>query len=61
MGTYKGKAENKGGNARHGMGMLMQGISVNAGNLGENAKYVTNQSGNEGNQGGNLSIKVEMP
>ena len=54
-------AENKGGNARDGMGMWMQRISMRMQGIWmEIQKNVVNQGGGAGNQGGNLSIMVEI-
>ena len=44
----------RGGNARNGMGIRLRGIWV------EMQKNVGNKGGDAGNQGGNLSIAVEM-
>ena len=38
----------------------MQNQRRNAGNLGKNTKNMRNQGGDAGNQGGNLSIAVEI-
>ena len=57
----EGNAENKGDNARNGIGMRVYRISMGMRGIWvEIQKNVGNQGGNAGNQDGNLSIEIEI-
>ena len=51
---------NKGGNVRNGMGMRLWRMSVGMRGICVGIENMGNQGGDAGNEGGNLSIAVEI-